>query len=449
VRSGPLRGSSPRAPSAVRWIVRTLEAAGFETWAVGGAVRDALCGRESGDWDLTTRAHPNQVRRIFPRTIPIGIDHGTVGVLARDGTLFEVTTFRRDVETTGRHAVVSFAETLDEDLARRDFTINAVAWHPLRARFHDPFQGVRDLEEGVLRTVGNAQERFAEDYLRVLRALRFAGRFDLRVESETWQALCAAVPHMGILSPERVREELDKVLTGPGRPSASLSLYAASGAMAFLYPEFPFGTSDPDPSSERMDRWDWALRAVDLLPARPVGLRLAALLTAAGRRPEEAALASATLLTRIRASNARIRVVGGWAAAAAVIPPTGASGRELRRWLMVAGREGIRGSLRVLAARLRAQAVVLPRDEADRRLQASAQLLRDLRFEAGSGAPLTVDELALTGRDLILRGHRPGPAFGRLFRILLNEVLEDPGRNQPGYLGDRAEALLAAEPGGR
>ena len=122
----------PSAPPAVRWVARTLEEAGHETWAVGGAVRDVLLGRPAGDWDLATHATPKEVRRLFKRTVPLGIEHGTVGVLARDGTMYEVTTFRRDVETDGRHAVVSFAETIQEDLARRDFTVNAIAWHPLR-----------------------------------------------------------------------------------------------------------------------------------------------------------------------------------------------------------------------------------------------------------------------------------------------------------------------------
>ena len=127
------------APGYVRWVTRTLEEAGYETWAVGGAIRNILLGLPAGDWDMATRAPPQVVQRVFSRTVPVGIDHGTVGVLTREGLLLEVTTFRKDVETSGRHAVVEFADTLQEDLARRDFTINAVAWHPLRLEFRDPF----------------------------------------------------------------------------------------------------------------------------------------------------------------------------------------------------------------------------------------------------------------------------------------------------------------------
>src|SRR5690606_15815195 len=176
-------------PAAVREIARRLEDAGYETWAVGGAVRNAVLGLPPGDWDLATRARPPEVRRLFRRTVPIGIEHGTVGVLGRDRVLYEVTTFRRDVETTGRHAVVEFADSVIEDLARRDFTCNALAWHPLRGELLDPFSGLEDLRAGWLRTVGAPDERFAEDYLRVLRALRFAGRLRTAIEPRTWDAL--------------------------------------------------------------------------------------------------------------------------------------------------------------------------------------------------------------------------------------------------------------------
>ena len=238
---GGVRGSGERVqlpvPEAVVEIARRLEEAGCETWAVGGAVRDALLGLPVGDWDLTTRARPEEVRRLFRRTVPIGIEHGTVGVFGRDGVLYEVTTFRRDIETFGRHAVVAFADTVDEDLSRRDFTCNALAWHPLTGELRDPYLGLQDLEERRLRTVGSPSERFAEDYLRVLRALRFAGHFELTIDPPTWDALVEATPRLIDLSAERVREELWKIFTKTRRASAALSLYAASGSLAVLYPE--------------------------------------------------------------------------------------------------------------------------------------------------------------------------------------------------------------------
>src|SRR5919107_1567086 len=144
-----------RPPRGVLEIARRLEREGFETWCVGGAVRDALLGIPNLDWDLATAATPAQVQALFRRTVPKGVEFGTVGVLDSAGEMHEVTTFRRDVETDGRHARVSFGASLDDDLARRDFTINAIAYSPARDALHDPFGGREDLERGLVRAVGD------------------------------------------------------------------------------------------------------------------------------------------------------------------------------------------------------------------------------------------------------------------------------------------------------
>ncbi len=224
-------------PDAVAAIAKRLEDQGYETWAVGGAVRDALLGGSRGDWDLATAARPETVLELFRPSYPVGMQFGTVGVRGIDGKLYEITTFRRDIETDGRHAVVEYADRLDEDLARRDFTINAIAYHPLHHEFHDPMGGWEDLQCRVLRCVGEPATRFAEDYLRVLRGLRFAGRYELEIDPATWDALVAAAPNLPRLSGERVREEILKVLAGPV-PSRSLELYRRSGAVVVLIPEF-------------------------------------------------------------------------------------------------------------------------------------------------------------------------------------------------------------------
>lgn len=452
--------SELRPPRAVRWICRTLEDAGYETWAVGGAVRDALAGRPSGDWDLTTRARPGDVRRIFPRTVPVGIDHGTVGILARDGTMYEVTTFRRDVETTGRHAVVAFADSVDEDLARRDFTINAVAWHPLRREVHDPYGGRTDLERRRLRTVGNPEERFAEDYLRVLRALRFAGRFGLRIDGESWRALVGAVPSLDRLSPERVREEMEKVLAfhGSARPSAALSLYAASGALGQLYPELASLVGAKD-ARRPGDTWSHTLRTVDRVSPRVPDRRWIALLSRIPPAPhdgtgavgEEVAtrrlLSAATLLQRLRSSNARVDRVAGTVGWVETPPPADVTDAQLRRWLAELGRERLPDLLAIWAAELRSDEGRLGRESA-----AAARggwnrdefltLARQSRELARAPVPLAVDELSFSGRDLIRMGYTPGPHFGELLRYLLGWVLEDPERDEPEALADEAERWM-------
>ncbi len=443
-----------RAPKAVRWIVRTLEDAGYETWAVGGAVRDALAGDPSGDWDLTTRAEPGTVRKLFKRSVPIGIDHGTVGVLARDGTLYEVTTFRRDVETTGRHAVVEFADSVEEDLARRDFTINAVAWHPIRGELRDPFGGVDDLQERRLRTVGSPDERFREDYLRVLRGLRFAGVFGLTVDPDSWRGLVRGVPFLDRLSAERVREELLKVLGGAGRPSRSLALYAASGALARLAPELNRLVGEDRRDGGDDDLWSHALRTVDLLPPHRPRLRLAALFTGVGwpeaqsrdrgrKSPgprERAALRAAAVLERLRFSNDEIRHVVGLAGWSGFFPEGDPGDEEIRRWLAGAGREQLHGFFRLWWAEARANACRGAGPGPDTVLRRRWRIREVLSREPA----LKVGELALDGRDLIRMGYRPGPHFGRVLEYLLDRVLEAPDANDPETLARWASEYLEA-----
>ena len=449
----PVASSTPSipVPKAVRWIVRTLEEAGFETWTVGGAVRDALIGRPSDDWDLATRAPPEEVRRVFRRTVPVGIEHGTVGVLARDGTLYEVTTFRKDVETFGRHAVVAFAETLAEDLHRRDFTINAVAWHPLRGELFDPHDGAGDLARGILRTVGAPRERFAEDYLRVLRALRFAARFRLEIAPATWDALTEATVHLHVLSPERIREELWKVLEGDPTPSRALELYRRSGALAAVAPEVAAVAAEGPGRA-----WTGTLAVVDALPRHRGALRLAALLGEVGEPPIReddpplpsdagpapsairlrAMIRSAAFLTRLRHSNAHVADVSGWVGAGPELPAPEADPEVRRRWLARVGRERVRPLVRWAGARARVAG-----DPAE-----VVRAACGLREELAAAPPLTVGDLAISGRDLIGLGLKPGPHFGEILEALLDRVLSDPSANESDRL--RAWAMeLAGERG--
>ena len=426
----------PSAPAAVGWIVRTLEDAGFETWAVGGAVRDVLLGVASADWDLATRARPEQVRHLFRRTVPIGVEHGTIGVLARDGTMYEVTTFRRDVETHGRHATVEFADRLDDDLARRDFTINAVAWHPLRDDLHDPFGGVDDLERGLLRTVGQPADRLAEDYLRVLRALRFAGRFELTVDPPTWDAVCGAGDRLGILSPERVREELLKVLAVDPRPSLALSLYASAGVLGALMPELAelVGAARSEAS---VDAWSYALLVADALPRRRPLLRLAALLQATSPR------AAAQLLVRLRFSNVQADTVAALVRAGTGPPPPTAAPADLRRWLARVGAERLPDLARIWCGQERVEralGVTRPTD--------AAGAWRALRSELRKAPPLAVGDLVVDGDDLIRAGLKPGPRFGGILHALLDRVLEDPALNERGALLAMAMELATTSPPG-
>lgn len=398
-------------PAAARWVVETLEAAGFETWTVGGAVRDALLGQPSADWDFATAARPRDVQRTFRRTVPVGIDHGTVGVLDDEDTLHEVTTFRRDVETDGRHAVVTFADSIREDLARRDFTINAVAWHPLRNELFDPFDGQADLEQARLRTVGAASERFAEDYLRILRALRFAGRLGLSIDPETWDALVAAMDGLGGLSPERIREEWVKVMGGAD-PGPSLDLYRRSGALARVAPALATAT-DSD--------WAVALEWTGALPAAEPVLRTVALFEGAvgPSAPRVLAEGVGTWMQGLRFSNADTDRAVHLLAAPARPPRADASDADRRRWLAAVGPDRAADRFRLIEA-------WISTGQAD---PDTSTRLADLRSEMASGPALAVGDLAISGRDLIGLGMKPGPYFGDLLDALLDLVLDDPSLN--------------------
>jgi tRNA nucleotidyltransferase (CCA-adding enzyme) len=418
----------------VVWIAERLEGAGFRAWAVGGAVRDALAGAEPEDWDLATSARPGDVRRIFRRTVPIGIEHGTVGVIARSGRMYEVTTFRRDVETFGRRARVAFADTLEEDLDRRDFTINAVAWHPITREVRDPHGGMEDLRRGVLRTVGEPGHRFEEDRLRVLRALRFAGRFGLRVEERTWGAVRDSSKRLGHLSAERVREELMKVLSSPSRASASLRLYAESGVLGALYPELDACRGVPP--GESPDLWEIQLRAIDAVPATRPLVRLAALFHRAGWAaapdldPAARAAAGGALarevLRRLRASNLEVDTVTHLVAQAEPLPLPSAPDPELRRWIRRVGPAHLDDLFRLLIAGCRASG-----GDGESLLALRSRTRRLLRERS----PLSVSDLPVGGADLARLGIPRGPLYGEILRDLLERVTDDPALN-------RAEILL-------
>lgn len=426
----------PEPPASVLEIARKLIHAGHESWFVGGAVRDALLGHPNLDWDIATSATPQQVQRLFRRTVPVGIDFGTVGVLDDAGVMHEVTTFRRDVQTDGRHAVVEFGASLDEDLARRDFTINAIAYGPETRELHDPFRGRTDLEHRLVRAVGVAADRMREDRLRALRALRFAARFGFTIEAETWQAILDSAPHLGRLSMERVQQEIEKTMAQVDRPGDAFRLWRDSGAFALLAP--PLASLS-----------DVALATLDLLPRATNGAgdqqhrtveRLTALLLDVPPADARA------LLRELRFSNERSRWVGdlverwselngpirdGLASGAATIDAT------IRRWVAVIGRTRVDAFFSLLAARLAAEATAGWGRVPESRVQ-------ELRERAGAIAlrdPVEIGDLAIHGGDLMKIGIEAGPQLGAALRSLLDWVLEDPARNSHDQLVARARGF--------
>lgn len=418
-----------RPPDAFRALAERLEEHGYEAWAVGGAIRDQLIGIDRGDWDLATDAHPDEIRHLFRRTIPLGIEHGTVGVLQADGTVYEVTTFRRDIETDGRHAVVEFAETIEEDLARRDFTINAMAWRPATGELRDPWDGRDDLRAGILRAVGEPAERFAEDYLRVLRGLRFAGRFDLAIDPPTREALELAVGGLRSLSAERVREELEKIMTGP-HPAAALRLYRDTGALRIWYPELDLQADTA--------AWETALATIDALHAGRALLRLVRLLLlipGTDEEPDPGEAAVEQVLDRLKLSNAdRRRILLLRRHYLPFVNPLDSSA-QIRAWLAEIGPGNERDLFRLHFASARAAGD----EEAGRGL---AYVWRRVHEERLGDAPIDRSELAVDGTDLLELGIDEGPIVGLLLDELHAQVLEDPRLNEREKLLDVARELI-------
>jgi tRNA nucleotidyltransferase (CCA-adding enzyme) len=439
-------------PIAVMEIADRLHRAGHDVWAVGGAVRDTLLGARRSDWDLATSARPDEVRRIFRRTVPLGIEHGTVGVLGSDGVMYEVTTFRRDVETFGRHAVVEFAHTIDEDLARRDFTFNAIAWHPVHDELRDPYHGLEDLRQGTLRAVGDPAERFAEDYLRVLRGLRFAGHFVLEPEAATWTGLVAATPQLTTLSAERVREELYKVLTKTAHASAALRLYERAGVLAQLYPELHAVATYavPDQTDDPQALWTRTLRAVDATAPTRLVVRLAALLHATGMpaaasrdlrgdwrftgHEQFGARKAREVMQRLKASNAHSERVTELVAKQSDLFPPDAPDAGVRRWLLHVPPALVNDLFRLRIAIWRAQPT--PRGAVD-----VVSRWRHVHRVLGEHPVLDTADLAIGGDDLKLIGMRPGPRYGVVLRELLDRVIDEPALNHRETLLELAREL--------
>lgn len=375
-------------PAEVLEVCRVLTEAGHQAVTVGGCVRDAILGRVPGDWDVASSAHPDQVIALFPRTIPTGIQHGTVTVMIGKGERrigVEVTTYRGEgaYSDARRPDSVTFGVPLDEDLARRDLVINAIAFDPIRKQIHDPFGGRDDLDSRRIRAVGDPVARFTEDGLRIMRAVRFAAALDFAIDPETHAALTVALPSLEKVSRERVHDELVKLLAAV-RPSIGLAPAIDAKVLACVLPE----VTAPD------------LAWIDAVPRGLGNVRLAALLAGTSADP---------ILRRLKFSNEdRDQVVRLVKVARAA--PDGEP--ALRRVLAQAGRA--RGD----------DVVALWTARGATELASAARTILD------RGDALASGELAVTGSDLMSElGMQPGREIGQLLAALLEAVLDEPERN--------------------
>ena len=429
-------------------LLDTLHAAGYAAYAVGGCVRDSLLGRTAHDWDLCTSALPQQVMELFgaEQCIPTGLQHGTV-TIKYGGQLYETTTFRTEgCYTDGRHPdAVQFVPDVREDLARRDFTINAMAYNEAEGLV-DPFGGQKDLQNGLLRAVGEPQQRFTEDALRILRLYRFAARFGFALDAATARAARQLAPHLDCISAERIQEELAKLLTAP-QPGA----YLEPAVLAVVLPELTPAALDA------------AKPVVDACPAgeKNLPVRWAALLGALGETDTR------RVLKRLRCSNTCIEETAvlvretagegvcrsfsedrplGWDPAAAgsragdgrarLVSEEKASAHpgdiHIRQLL---GRYGL-----CTVERLCALCAALQPQNAPA-CALAAQRARQLEAD---GVCCRVSQLAVNGRDLMAAGIPAGPALRRVLEALLDGVIRAEYPNEKPALLAAAQKIIAS-----
>jgi tRNA nucleotidyltransferase (CCA-adding enzyme) len=402
--SGPVIATG-QIPDEVVGLCRTLIEAGHEAHLVGGGVRDLLLGRQVHDWDVATSARPEEVQALFPRTLPIGIEHGTVVVQLPGADPVEVTTYRGDgAYSDGRRPdSVTFVRTLREDLSRRDLTINAIALAPLEARVVDPLAGQADLSRRLIRAVGDPVDRFTEDGLRPMRAVRFAATLGFNIEERTLAAMARCIDSFRKVSAERIRDELLKLLTAQ-EASRGLVLMAHSGLMAEVLPELPSGGE--------LER---AVTACDATVSGPL-VRLAGLLSfaAVGSDVDE-------ICRRLKLSNQERRRVCHLVEVRPLLDDPPLDPAAQRRILSRVVPAALHDLLALQAGR--ASTTV----EGERRVQET--LASELRAIVARGDPLRIADLALSGHDVIAHLGAPGPAVGRLLAEMLDRVLEDPALN--------------------
>lgn len=447
-------------PEKVNDIIDVLMQSGFEAYAVGGCVRDMVLGREPEDWDITTSATPLEVKKLFRRTVDTGIQHGTVTVL-QDKEHYEVTTYRLDgVYEDNRHPKeVSFTASLAEDLKRRDFTINAMAYNE-KEGFIDLFGGMEDLKNNLIRCVGSAEERFNEDALRILRAIRFSAQLGFHIESDTMKAVIDKRELLKNISAERIRVELTKLLMSD-HPDRLRTLYE-SGITRVILPEFDAmmtteqknihhiytvgehtihavssvaGTLGEKRYSVRercILRWTMLLH--DIEKPSTISIGKDGMNHFYGHQ-EKGAMTAQRILKRLKFDNETLEAVVHlirWHDYRFTLTPTG-----VRKAASKIGKEYMELLFEVNAADTSAKNPERNKEKFEK-LEAAKSLYEEIKRKDDC---VSLKELNINGKDLIAEGYSPGKELGELLNLLLAAVIEEPKLNQKEILLDIATEL--------
>lgn len=438
-------------PEPARKVLDRLHECGFEAYVVGGCVRDSVCGLEPDDWDITTGATPSQVRSVFSRTIDTGIEHGTVTV-RMDGESLEVTTFRIDGEYADhRHPDrVSFTTDLEEDLKRRDFTINAMAYSD-RDGLIDLFGGMEDLKNGIVRCVGDPRERFTEDALRIFRAVRFCAKLGYTLDPATKEAAVELAPSLAMVSAERIRTELEKLLVSPHPEMIRLAWEC--GITKVILPEFDAEMEAVQNNQHhRITVGEHTIRT--LMAAEPDRiLRLTMLLHDSGKplcqtqtpdgvyhyrgHAAPGAVVAKEVLERLKYDKATERTVIQLIRNHSLYPELTEEG--VRRSVVQLGEDLFPLFLKVKRADIGGQNPEVQ----SRKFEYMDEVEAIYRRILERGDCLSLKRLAVTGDDLIRLGIPKGKRIGEILNRLLDEVLTEPEKNEKGFLIGRAAELAA------
>lgn len=417
-------------PKGAEFIIRSLENAGFEAYIVGGCVRDGILGRDPEDWDITTIAKPDEIKRIFSHTVDTGIEHGTVTVLVppeeveRGIRSFEVTTYRIDGEYTDhRHPnAVSFTGSLEEDLARRDFTINAMAYHMERGII-DPFHGQEDLEKKIVRAVGKAKDRFAEDALRMMRGIRFSAQLDFSLDEEAYLGIESLKESLENVSKERIAVELWKLLAS-AHPD-KVEMFFSTGLAPYITEDFPKIQESGIPKLlpfapvEKIVRFGLFLRNVPDLARKILrdlkldresiegGSHFAALFS------EEEVESPYALRKRI--ARYGLKMVRDF--------------YEMRLALLQQDEEELYSPLEsdLLEAKRRTGEIIITKKQAESIVKERLLWITKVELEKNC---VSLSELMLSGKDLISLGVSPGKRMGEILQLAFDRVLQEPKENE-------------------
>lgn len=440
-------------PQDVIQIIERLESCGHEAYAVGGCVRDSILGKEPADWDITTSASPEDVKALFTHTIDTGIAHGTVTIMCGKCG-YEVTTYRIDGEyKDGRHPEsVAFTNLLSEDLRRRDFTINAMAYNQIEGLV-DLFGGMQDLQDGVIRCVGEATERFSEDALRMLRAVRFAAQLGFSIEKATYDAICALAPTIARVSMERIMVELVKLLTSD-HPEEMRTVYACGLSVVFL-PEFDAMMETPQHTvHHQYSVGEHTIHALMAVPAERI-LRLTMLFHDVAKpvcrttdeagndhfygHPEIGAEMTGQILRRLKFDNDTIRSVKRLVRFHDMRPVL--QEKNVRRSIVKMGLESFPEIFAVKRADTMAQSMYMRQQKLDAIDQFEALYDRIIEKQVC----VQKKDLALNGKDLLELGVPQGKKVGEILDLLFAQVIEEPAKNTREELLTEAKRLAAIE----